>query len=407
MPKLSVIICVYNTDVAKFDECLQSVFHSTLKDIEVIVVDDGSIVDYTSIIEKYDVKYFKTENQGTLLARMYGIEKSSSPYVCFVDSDDTVSFSYLEANITKANVVNADIVINDWAFHTDHTRYVCTNDSSISTDFILEDNVLDKFFDQAGAEHSYYVLWNKVYRRGVLISAVEEIRRLDIGHLVYAEDVLINYFAFKYAKVITNVHLGYYFYRVHGDQQVSVETIDKLLNHVKSMVRVFDVMEKDLSHMGLIDKYIDNVNIWKRLICTSHYIVSKSFNDKDLTNKIVREYGIEQFKPYKNESSYVKHKVLPNNIIEIDEILKSIYAKDNVKIYAKKGGYVYDKIKSINELYDKHYILLPNKKYADVIIPKENVLFKQRLLHNIFIYKVGMLLFPKGSKIRQFLKRKI
>ena len=325
MTKLSVVICVYNTDIAKFEECLQSVFNSTLKDIEVIVIDDGSVVDYTAVIEKYDIKYFKTENQGTLLARMYGIEKANSQYVCFVDSDDTISFNYLEANIIKANTINADIVINDWAFHTDSTRYVCTNDSSISTDFLLKANVLYKFFEQAGREHSYYVLWNKVYSRDVLLNVVEEIKRLDIGNLVYAEDVLMNYFAFKYAKVTTNVHLGYYFYRVHNDQQVSVGSKEKLLNHVKSMALVLNTIENDLKHINLYEKYADNLMLWKRLLCTSHYNSAKAFKKDGLFNDVLSIYGIDKLKPYKNESAYARHMILPNNILEIDKVLRDLW----------------------------------------------------------------------------------
>ena len=95
MAQLSVILCVYNTDPKLFDDCLQSIFESTLKDIEVIVVDDGSKADYTKLKKKYsDAKFIKTTNQGTLSARMTGAKLATSPYVCYVDSDDFVSFVY-------------------------------------------------------------------------------------------------------------------------------------------------------------------------------------------------------------------------------------------------------------------------------------------------------------------------
>ncbi|MBR2969933.1 MAG: glycosyltransferase family 2 protein [Clostridia bacterium] len=408
MPKLSVIICVYNTDIAKFEECLQSIFNSTYRDFEVVVIDDGSVLDYSSILEKYNINYHKTENAGTLSARLTGIKKSIGQCICFVDSDDTVSFDYFEAMINKADNTNADIVFNDWAFHTDTTRYVCANDSTINSDFLFKgDDVLESFFSKGGAEHSYYVLWNKMYNRTVLEYVVRKIEKLDIGHMVYAEDVLMNYFAFKYAKVITNVHLGYYFYRVHGDQQVTVGSKGKLLNHVKSMTRVFDILSFDLSNEGLFNKYSSYLNLWKRLLCTSHCTMAKAFKDIELREHILKLYGIENYKPYNNESAYVRHKILPNNILEIDKVLRDLWSKDYVKIYTKKNGYAYKTIKVINDLYAKHYILTKDKKNADIIMPYEDIKFKQKILHNLLVYKVGMLLFPKGSKIRKFLKKKI
>ena len=89
MAKLSIIIPVYNTLNEFLEECLTSIFESTLKDIEVIVVDDGSNKDYSKLKKKYlnKIKYFKTENQGTLKARLYGVKQATAPYVAYVDSD--------------------------------------------------------------------------------------------------------------------------------------------------------------------------------------------------------------------------------------------------------------------------------------------------------------------------------
>ena len=123
MSKLSVVICVYNTDEKYFEQCLKSVFDSTMNDLEVIVVDDGSNKDYSKTLKKFPkVKYFKTENQGTLKARIFGARKATGSHICFVDSDDTVSFCYFEAGIKKAEKSNSDIVVNDWAFHTEKTK---------------------------------------------------------------------------------------------------------------------------------------------------------------------------------------------------------------------------------------------------------------------------------------------
>ena len=213
MAKLSVIVCLYNTEENYFEKCLKSVFDSTIKDLEVIVVDDGSVKDYSKILKRFpEIKYFKTENQGTLKARCFGIKKATAPYICFVDSDDTISFCYFEASLVKAEKSNADIVFNDWAFHTDKTRYVCLNDSTIKNKFCWKDDEpLKNFIRQEGKEHSYYVLWNKIFKTDILNYACEEIEKLNLEKMVFAEDVLMTYFAFEKAKKVENIHLGYYF----------------------------------------------------------------------------------------------------------------------------------------------------------------------------------------------------
>ena len=59
-----------------------------------------------------------------------GVKTATAPYVCFVDSDDFMSFIYFEAGLKRALETKADAVINDWAFNTEKTKYVCLNDST-------------------------------------------------------------------------------------------------------------------------------------------------------------------------------------------------------------------------------------------------------------------------------------
>jgi hypothetical protein len=102
----------------------------------------------------------------------------------------------------------SDIVFNDWAFLTENSKYMLSEDSTINSNFCIENNeVLKKFFSSEGREHSYHVLWNKIYKKEILNKALDEINKLNINEkLCFAEDVLINYFAFKNATKIVNLH---------------------------------------------------------------------------------------------------------------------------------------------------------------------------------------------------------
>ena len=100
-PKVSVIIPVYNTE-AYLRKCLDSVVNQTLKDIEIICVDDGSGDASLTILQQYRerdkrVKVFSQTNQGAGPARNKGILSANGEYVCFLDADDC----YPQANTLK------------------------------------------------------------------------------------------------------------------------------------------------------------------------------------------------------------------------------------------------------------------------------------------------------------------
>lgn len=89
MPTVSVVIPTYNRSEFLY-EAINSVFHQTYQDFEVIVVDDGSTDNTESIISKFDgrVRYFKQANSGSAVARNRGILNSRGNFIAFLDSDD-------------------------------------------------------------------------------------------------------------------------------------------------------------------------------------------------------------------------------------------------------------------------------------------------------------------------------
>ena len=94
MPKISIVIPIYNTS-EYLRECLKCVVNQTLEDIEIILVDDGSTDNSADICREYmekdsRVKLIQQENAGAAAARRTGTMAATSPYIGFVDSDDTI-----------------------------------------------------------------------------------------------------------------------------------------------------------------------------------------------------------------------------------------------------------------------------------------------------------------------------
>lgn len=102
-PRFSVIVPVYNR-VDEVDDLLKSLSAQSLKNFEVVIVEDGSTVKCESVVkaaaEAVDVKYFYKENEGRSIARNYGLERASGDYFIFFDSDCVIPPDYF-ATLTE------------------------------------------------------------------------------------------------------------------------------------------------------------------------------------------------------------------------------------------------------------------------------------------------------------------
>lgn len=115
MIKLSIIIPVYNVE-AYLNKCIESVVNQTLKEIEIIMVNDGSPDNSKKIIESWmkkdkRIKLFNKENGGQASARNLGLTKANGEYIAFLDSDDYVDTTMYEKLYNKAKSENLDIVL--------------------------------------------------------------------------------------------------------------------------------------------------------------------------------------------------------------------------------------------------------------------------------------------------------
>lgn len=117
MVKVSIIVPVYNVE-KYIERCLKSLVNQTLKDIEILIINDGTPDNSMKICEKYAkndnrIKIFNKENEGLGLTRNYGIERAIGEYIAFVDSDDYVTLDMCENLYNAAIENNADIVYGE------------------------------------------------------------------------------------------------------------------------------------------------------------------------------------------------------------------------------------------------------------------------------------------------------
>lgn len=115
---VSIIVPVYNCE-KYLKKCIESLIHQTCKDIEIVLVDDGSTDNSKNICISYAVKdsrikLISQKNQGPSRARNVGLENSKGEYILFVDSDDWLDLSTVELCIEKIKEYNPQIVCFDY-----------------------------------------------------------------------------------------------------------------------------------------------------------------------------------------------------------------------------------------------------------------------------------------------------
>lgn len=169
MVKVSVIVPVYNVE-PYLEECIGSIREQSLKNIEIICVDDGSTDDSVKILEKLAaqderIKVLKQKNQGAGVARNYGLTVAKGEYLSFLDSDDIFDCNLLESAVKVAEEQKADIVVYRFRIFDQDKGSYRKADYAFKKDlwpngvFSYKDNP-DKIFNSFNP-----CAWNKLFRR--------------------------------------------------------------------------------------------------------------------------------------------------------------------------------------------------------------------------------------------------
>lgn len=202
--KVSVIVPVYNVE-AYLEKCLTSLVNQTLKDIEIIIVNDGTKDNSAQIIEKFSNKYkniksYTKENGGLSSARNYGLKYATGKYVGFVDSDDYVDETMYEKLYNKIIEDDFDVAICD-LYRAFEEKLVYTS-SHAKKDLLSEKEIKKTMLC------IYPTVWNKLYKK-------ELFDDLEFKQNVWFEDVELLYRMFpKFHKVgVVREPLYYYIQR--------------------------------------------------------------------------------------------------------------------------------------------------------------------------------------------------
>lgn len=211
MTAVSVIIPVYNAE-KYLSRCLDSVVQQTLKDIEIICVDDGSTDRTSTILENYrskfpQIKIIKQENQGQSVARNVAMEAAQGEYIGFVDGDDWVPLDFFEKLYQTAQKYDADAACS--GIKRPHSDGRNRTKLSFEKEEILTS--ASSKFEKLDLPRQCY-LWNKIFRKSV-------VEKLDLKFPVgkIFEDIYFSIRFFYYSNQIVLVPNLYYNYWSYGN----------------------------------------------------------------------------------------------------------------------------------------------------------------------------------------------
>ena len=229
LPLLSIIVPVFNTE-KYLKQCIESLLAQNLSDIELILVDDGSLDRSGDMCDEFArvdsrVKVIHKTNQGLAKARIDGIGVSTSNYIGFVDSDDFVSPDYFSRLYDCASRYDADMVCSSFSLFDDDSQNNSFRIEEIGFSGLYHNGNLKSgfyphlLFDYgAGSSRKYFgYAWEKIYKTELIKEAIS-VAPNDIA--IYEDIPVAFYCGLRASRIFFAREVNGYYYRQRSDSLV-------------------------------------------------------------------------------------------------------------------------------------------------------------------------------------------
>ena len=385
---ISVIVPVYNVE-KYIEKCLKSLVEQTLKNIEIIIVNDGSTDNSKKIISKFaekysNIKYYEKTNGGLSSARNYGIKYANGEYVAFLDSDDYVEKNLYELMYKKALQENSDMVECDfiWEYYGKNGEIVKTK-----KDKRKKFKTLNQYVKNARV-----VAWNKLIKKQI----IDDFNIRFPEGLIY-EDIEFFYKLFPHLNKISYVNIyGIHYVQRNGSilnsNPEKIGDIFKILDNVIKYYRDLDIYENEMKYR------------YRRILLGSSMKRILKIKDKKLKKnfflKTLKSLNMKQ----KNEKKSIVFGITKLDIGGAErvlvDIINNISDKFNITVFTIYSGGILEKELNNNvqivSLYQNQnrvlplYILLNSRKIYNKFIKNNfdiEVAFLEGPITRIFRFK--------------------
>lgn len=335
--KVSVIIPVYNAENF-LDECLVSICNQSLREIEIICVDDGSTDFSGNILTRYAdkdtrIKIISQLNKGVSAARNTGLRNACGEYITFVDADDYIDVNMLNKLYISAQKDNAEIVVfggdvvpvispeNEWvlAYLNVHDKFYSAFDPDI-------------LFNKSGA---IPFMCNKFYNHKFLLE-----NKLWLNEtLKLGEDQAFQFIAFPCAKRILFLSDKFYHYRALNNQSTVYKYAQMEKRKCKQHLKMLEVILNEWSQRDFLEELRNKFAYWMlqfmyidicRMRTINKYVICRK------TIKIMKRYNlVQEWRNNEYQEMYRYIKGFSKKYIYFFELTKAIIKKfiKMVKLY--------------------------------------------------------------------------
>lgn len=303
---ISIIIPVYKVE-KYLTKCVDSVLNQTYKNIEIILVDDGSPDNCPNICDEYEkkdkrIKVIHKKNGGLSDARNCGIENAKGKYLCFIDSDDYISPIFISTLYQDIRKMGSQIsivgfeVVEEWENLEDNEKV-----SKNTIEVFGKDEGIKKLFD--GNSFGNYA-WNKIYDRKMF-----ENIKFPLGKKM--EDLGIMYLLFEECEKISYNHQKLYYYVQRSGSILNSANKQLLVDKLELSIKRFwklnekysNLIENKLFILDVCLEVYPVLNNELKLKEECHKII-KVVNSKSIRKKLSLKSKVKLFVYMRNKKVY-------------------------------------------------------------------------------------------------------
>lgn len=349
--KITVIVPVYNVE-NYLRKCLDSIITQTYKNIEIIVVNDGSTDASGQICQEYAQKdnriiYIEKENGGLSDARNVGLDKMTGSYVTFIDSDDWIEQDYIETLYKKIVEYQADIAVgNYYSYNEDEETYYF---------HIYGDSYYEKIYDNISIFENLYEsqemksfalisAWGKLYKAKLF-----DYLRFEKGKL--GEDGYFNQKMYLSVNKVVYLNKGLYAYRQRSGSITKTWTekwmhalVDAMSERITLLANMGYPLEKHLAvYRQMLEVSLANGQ-------ASGLSDTATYKEFEMKRTLLNQLSIQ-------EQKEKKAIVLAANYAYVEQVMTTIksicYHNRSIRFYLINSDFPNEWLKQLNKRLEK------------------------------------------------------
>ncbi len=287
---ISIIVPIFNVETY-ISECIESIQNQTYQNLQIILVDDGSVDQSGIICDKYALKDLRIEvihqhNQGVVAARKHGLDRAKGKYIGFVDGDDYIEPDMYQMLIQEMERSKADFVHS--GFWESNKKIEFSNERIKVSEVrykLLKDVILESYITPSN--------WSKLFKAHLIKRAYDQ---LD-NDCSLGEDLLVLCVCILECNIISIVKDSYYHYRVregslsHKNEIGDLKKVYKLYENLSNVLGLYGLEKK---FKPILDEFLWNnmMNYMARINQEGFQIAKYYFGDTEkLCGRKIVIYG--------------------------------------------------------------------------------------------------------------------